>query len=480
MKNSLQASLAYESVFASRRQETGCGIATINRLYAFSASPIKARGAFLRLSLAVCRFSSRVTMTVYAFIGNRTRCLAVGKPFLRSGRLDDVLALGENGQPVYACALQLRETLRIRQQQPAADCLAIPQPNEAGTHIDWYSPFPGKVTSWLAANEAQRAQAVHLLERSLATFNALIAETQTTDHPSQRLFGALLSKAMQIPDPNHVYLVDDKPVLTFWGFIRPQAQCQDDPLACLRPAEEPAEKPTPIAATPRVEAAPEPQPAAEPAALTPDIILAPVRRPWRRYVWMAPVIAIMALLAGWLSQTNPPPATSPAVLAPPPSPVGVAKPIPKLHLPLAHATLMPPPPVPVVLPPADKNSLVLPAEAVKAGSTRFLNGRWRATVALKDPLTGKRPSLQYRLNNGKGTASITYGDAITCRAPIEAGLMQSGNLVINSRTKARCSDGSRYPLPEIVCRQNETGPAECTGRYAADTVYPMTLKRESK
>jgi hypothetical protein len=23
--------------------------------------------------------------------------------------------------------------------------------------------------------------------------------------------------------------------------------------------------------------------------------------------------------------------------------------------------------------------------------------------------------------------------------------MQSGNLVINSRTKARCSDGSRYP-----------------------------------
>jgi hypothetical protein len=93
------------------------------------------------------------------------------------------------------------KTLRIRQQQPAADCLAIPQPNEAGTHIDWYSPFPGKVTSWLAANEAQRAQAVHLLERSLATFNALIAETQTTDHPSQRLFGALLSKAMQIPDP---------------------------------------------------------------------------------------------------------------------------------------------------------------------------------------------------------------------------------------------------------------------------------------
>ncbi|WP_338156769.1 SrfA family protein [Serratia ureilytica] len=123
---------------------------------------------------------------------------------------------------------------------------------------------------------------------------------------------------------------------------------------------------------------------------------------------------------------------------------------------------------------------MLPPEAVKAGSTRFLNGKWRATVALKDPITGKRPSLQYRLNAGKGSAVIAYGDGVTCRVAVEAGLMQSGNLVINSRTKARCSDGSRYQIPEIVCRQGETGTAECTGRYDADTTYPMTFKRESK
>ncbi|MGO2465615.1 MAG: SrfA family protein, partial [Serratia proteamaculans] len=129
---------------------------------------------------------------------------------------------------------------------------------------------------------------------------------------------------------------------------------------------------------------------------------------------------------------------------------------------------------------ADKHALVLPADSVKAGSTRFLNGKWRATVALKDLPTGKRPSLQYRINAGKGSASITYGDGISCRVPIEAGLMQSGNLVINSRTKARCSDGSRYQMPEIICKQNETGPAECVGRYDAETVYPMMLKRESK
>ena len=100
-----------------------------------------------------------------------------------------------------------------------------------------------------------------------------------------------------------------------------------------------------------------------------------------------------------------------------------------------------------------QNALVLPPEAVKAGSTRFLNGKWRATVALKDPITGKRPGLQYRLNGGKGNAIIAYGDGVSCRVAVEAGLMQSGNLVINSRTKARCSDGSRYQIPEIVCRR---------------------------
>ena len=109
------------------------------------------------------------------------------------------------------------------------------------------------------------------LEHCLTTFRSLTEQAQATDHPSHRLFGALLAKAMHMPDPNHVYLVDDRPVLTFWGFIKPQAQSPDDPLACLRPIEAEVkvevEKPAPIAAAPRKPAVVEPvkpAPAAEP------------------------------------------------------------------------------------------------------------------------------------------------------------------------------------------------------------------------
>ncbi|NIG98189.1 MAG: hypothetical protein G5701_02845 [Serratia symbiotica] len=405
------------------------------------------------------------------------------KPFLRSGSVHDLLALGENGQPVYACALQLRETLRIRQHPLAADCLAIPQPNEAGTRIDWYAPFPGKVTSWLAASDAQRMQALHQLERHLSTFLTLVAQTQNTEHLSQRLFAALLAKAMQIPDQHHVYLVDDKPVLTFWGFLKPQAQFQDDPLACLRQAEEPAEEPMPVPTAARKVAISIPKPVSKPAAVTPPtmpLIAAPAARQQRhRYVWIAAALMLFTLLVGWLSRLNSPLPPIPAVQQPAPlAPFTV--PALSLQLPLAPATLMPP--EPVALPPADKNLLVLPTESVKAGSTRFLNGKWQATVALQVPFSDKYPSLQYHLNGGKGTVSLRHGNgnAISCRVSIEAGLMPSGNLVIKSRTKARCNDRSRYTLPEITCKQNKTGPAECFGRYNAKTTYPMMLKRENK
>ena len=168
------------------------------------------------------------------------------------------------------------------------------------------------------------------LEHCLTTFRSLTEQAQATDHPSHRLFGALLAKAMHMPDPNHVYLVDDRPVLTFWGFIKPQAQSPDDPLACLRPIEAEVkvevEKPAPIAAAPRkpavvepVKPAPaaEPEPAPAPAA---PIESPAAVRPRRRYaLWLFPVLLLgSAALAAWLHRSPPQPAMPAEVQHPAP------------------------------------------------------------------------------------------------------------------------------------------------------------------
>jgi hypothetical protein len=49
----------------------------------------------------------------------------------------------------------------------------------------------------------------------------------------------------------------------------------------------------------------------------------------------------------------------------------------------------------VVIAAIPKDAMVMEANQVKAGSTRFLNGTWRAILDVKDPVTGKPPSLRY-------------------------------------------------------------------------------------
>ncbi|WP_366926793.1 SrfA family protein [Dickeya dadantii] len=216
----------------------------------------------------------------------------MAKLFLRSGNLDDFLALGENGQPVYASALQLRETLRLRKQQHIADCLAIPQPNEDGDRIDWYAPFAGKITSWMAASDEQREQALLVLEQYLGTAGAISERAQQSNKPAQKLFGVLLSKAFQFPGSNHVYLVDDKPVITFWGFVSLGKKSRADVLECLRPVEpvdipEPVPEPLPEVTTQVAEPEPEqPPPPVEPEPIVvAEPVAPPQAAPSPRRVW---------------------------------------------------------------------------------------------------------------------------------------------------------------------------------------------------
>lgn len=144
----------------------------------------------------------------------------MAKTLLRSGNLDDYQAMGGGGQAVFDSALQIREALRLRRQQPLVDCLAIPQINDGGDRVDWYSPLEGEVVSWKAADKEARLRALRYLENSLASVSSLSKKARQSPKTAQQLFGSLLAKAFQFPGENFLYLVDGKPVITFWGFER--------------------------------------------------------------------------------------------------------------------------------------------------------------------------------------------------------------------------------------------------------------------
>lgn len=459
----------------------------------------------------------------------------MAKILLRSGFLDDFQGVGENGQAVFDSALQIRETLRLR-KQPLEECLAIPQLNDDGDRVDWYAPVTGEVVSWAAADDDERRRALRLLGSAVASARALSQRCLQSEKTAQQLFGALLAKALQFPAANHVYLVGGMPVITFWGFVNLNQSVRDDVLDCLEeeerrepeiilPPPEPEEAPeparlilsepdAPLLAPQPVAPAPAPQPVADPvpeptpapvaapasvAAPAPAVVPEPVRK--RRSPWLLPLAAAVALAVGapfaW-QQLHTDTAMKPAVsvaeikaveIAPAPvktvdapAPVAPVTPQPAPALPLAAAqvTALEEPPRPEAAPvDIPKAVMVMDAGQVKAGSTRFLDGAWRVTVDVNDPVTGTPPALRYELKNNKGTVRITRGDRVTCRAELYAGLHQSGTLMIKSRGNARCSDGSRYPVPEVACKAGDQDVAQCTGRYDEKTVLPLTFKKVS-
>jgi hypothetical protein len=455
----------------------------------------------------------------------------VAKTFLRSGNLDAVLALGENGQPVYASALQIRETLRLRRQSALADCLAIPQANERGDRLDWYAPFSGRVKSWLGASDHERRAALQQLTACQQDMQDLSTRARAAENPSMRLFGALLSKTLQFPDQQYVYLVDGKPVITFWGFVDAQARSRDDALACLRDTLEenlpvalveplPELPAAPVIAEPEIIAEPEPEPesVAEPLPVAAPVEAQPAtpvaaRRRFRVWYLLPPVAIAAAVTVAVLLHRSEPVKTPVATAKPASAPATVPTPAPAATpAPVAATPSVTPPAeqaAPEKLPesqpqkpantttdtapatssatlattvtapvPAKPDDLIVTPDAVRDGQVRVIDGRWRVTIDQMPTPTGKPPVMRFQFKNGKGSVQIAQGNT-TCKADVSAAMTSAGNLVIESRYTAKCQNSSRYRMPLLVCHAS-IGAAVCEAQYADDRVFPMTIKRESK
>lgn len=141
-------------------------------------------------------------------------------PRLIGGGLADYRALGAIGAPVYGSAHALRATIRRRLGAAYADLLAVPQANDTGTRVEWYAPGSGTVVPWSAAGPDERSSAQAVLDDARAAFGRLAAAMAGETDAERRTFSLLLPLALETPDESSVFLVNGRPVLTFWGFAR--------------------------------------------------------------------------------------------------------------------------------------------------------------------------------------------------------------------------------------------------------------------
>lgn len=225
---------------------------------------------------------------------------------LRSGDIKDFKILGHDGKAAYLVATQIREMFRVKLGKQYADFLAIPQRNDQGNIIDWYIPFDSSqpdgqydIVPWTSASETEQSAALILLkefEQQVVNLGKKLANNPNLEG-DQLLFSRLIYDpkhdanslepnlmAIRFPSNQFVYIVDGKPVITFWGFINSQTPQASSPFYCLEPV-----KKQPAVVPPVIPASEEP-------------VIA--KKPWwqRWWVWLLGLLPLLLLLLAifWL------------------------------------------------------------------------------------------------------------------------------------------------------------------------------------
>src|SRR5215204_1606460 len=140
-------------------------------------------------------------------------------PLLISEPLQRYRALALAGDPVWRAAGQLRTAIAQRLSRRHADLLAIPEVDPTGRRIDWYAPFEGEVRKFADLDGTERMTVlgdVHHLHGEIASLAESMEAPQRSS--AERNFARLLRHALTAPGEDTLYIVDGKPVMTFWGF----------------------------------------------------------------------------------------------------------------------------------------------------------------------------------------------------------------------------------------------------------------------
>jgi hypothetical protein len=455
-------------------------------------------------------------------------------PLLRSAGLREYEALGSIGRPVIETAPQLRATLRRQLGEDVAAMLAVPQINESGDAGGWYAPAGALVVPWSAATpeerEAMRGQLqaarLRVLDHGAALAERLRERPAGAVADDFEVYARLLPHVMRIPDDSHIYAVDGKPVLTFWGFADPRAP-QADPIRDLMPAAAPVAAPVSPGVAAAVPAAARSwrwlwwlllpllglllllfalracEPALLPEGLRPalpDVSLPGVEGRGGVAVPAVPVVpgvggssVTVPVVPGGAGGADagaasvvPDAATPPQAeestsdpAAPPPqeNPSSATPPQPETpSAPQAEEKNAATPPRPEMQEPGKDTPLAIPPQAAASNDPSFLNGKWKSNSGLMDDRTGLPVVVEHDFKNGKGKTTIRRGDGTVCVGNSTA-TMQGGKLVIVGDDDPACSDGSRYGRARVECRQGKDGKAVCSGKQANGPDYSVDMRR---
>ncbi|KAF0104133.1 MAG: hypothetical protein FD144_1787 [Rhodospirillaceae bacterium] len=211
-------------------------------------------------------------------------------PLLVSEPLQRYRALGLAGDPVWRAAGQLRAAIAARLSREHADLLAVPEAEPSGRTINWYAPFDGDVKRLGDLGDAERREMLDRVHRLHGEIAGLATQMEAVERSNaERNFARLLRQALTAPGEETLYVVDGRPVMTFWGFTA-DAALPGVFLPSLPPA-----------VAPRVAAAPQlGRPEAVMASAPALAAVAAPRTVWWQWLLLGVVLMLILALLAWL------------------------------------------------------------------------------------------------------------------------------------------------------------------------------------
>ena len=374
---------------------------------------------------------------------------------ISSGFLSDYEPIGVNGDPVYRAATQIRTLLAKDLGENVANLFATPLRDDRNNAIDWYSAEKGQVTPFNAFSTGEQASFTQEIKEKLARVEDLGRRLSSNPkNQTAQTYAGLLKSMQNYPDASQIFIVNNHPVIAFWGFHARQQL--DIPKAATVAA---------IAATTLAPSIPTPEVASVTDAANGSLInsanfnsppmsdvsnfntLTPGNAPietqprsfWRRYGWW--LLILLLLLIG-----------TPTFLK------GCSTDFPLFGDPHQHSSPGPNSEGPAVATPEPS----LTKKALNQKDLSIFNGSWNLITSLFNDKTKELITLKFYFDkSGQGTATVNEKNGNICTGSANA-IINSENTFSLSYSQLQCAAGDNYKPASANCRvHDDVSKADC-------------------
>jgi hypothetical protein len=364
---------------------------------------------------------------------------------ISSGFLSEYEPLGVNGDPVYRAATQIRTLLTKDLGENVANLFATPLRDDRNNAIDWYSAEKGQATSFNALSPVEQASFTQEIKEKLERVEDLGRRlSNNPQNQTAQTYAGLLKSIQTYPDESHIFIVNNHPVIAFWGFHARQQQ--DIPRAAMVAAvtaEAPSIPQTDVASVTDVANGSLINSANVNSPPTSDVnnfniptpgnaaVASQPRSFWSRYGWW--LLILLLLLIGTPTFLKGCSTDFPLFGAPHQRPISEAAP---------------------------ERSLT--KEALKQKDLSIFNGSWNLITSLFSSSTKEPITLKFYFEkSGQGTATINEKNGNVCTGSANARI-NSENTFSLSYSQIQCTTGTSYNQGSANCRVHaDVSKADC-------------------